>query len=290
MVTGFTYKGIHSSTMGVRLQTKSRPILPEVRQSLLTIPSADGSLDYSAATEFGRAMYEDRIFTVVLYVGAKDIADLQCKVSKIAVWLMGSGELVFDDMAEAVWDASVLSEIEFAPERQGRRALLTVNFRVKPFSHASFDVFDGVTLDSDVHLGAMLPLDFHLQTSYTFTGTSYEMQFVNCGNVPVRAKFLITPQTSAPKSIKLVCNGRSIALEHMLLRAGSPITVDNERCVIEQEINDSAVNFSGYATGRFFELEPGNNLVKFIGGAGQKYTVAVSYQPQFVYNAEFGEV
>lgn len=289
MALGFTYKGIHSSTMGVRMQSKSRPILPEVRQSLLTIPSADGSLDYSAANEFGRSMYEDRIFTVVLYVGAKDIADLQCKVSKIAVWLMGSGELVFDDMAEAVWDASVLSEIEFAPELQGRKALLTVNFRVKPFSHASFDVLDGVTLDSDVHLGAMLPLNFSVKTTYTFTGTANEINFVNCGTAPVRAKFLITPQTSAPQSVSLTCNGRTIALEHLLLKSGSPITVDNERCVIEQEISDSAVNFSGFATGRFFEFEPGNNLVKFVGGVSQKYTVAVSYKPLFVYNAEFGE-
>lgn len=287
MITGFTYKGIHSSRMGVKMQSKSRPVLPEVRQSLLNIPSADGSLDYSAANEFGRLMYEDRIFTVMLYVSAADITELQCKVSKIAVWLMGSGELVFDDMAEAVWEASVLSEIEFAPELQGRKALLTVNFRVKPFSHASFDVLDGVTLDCGVHLGAMLPLGFGVRTTYTFIGKKYSFNVVNCGTAPVRAKFLITAQNSAPKSISLTHGLRTVALEHITLKSGSPITVDNERCVIEQQINDSTVNFSGYVTGRFFELEPGNNIVDFVGGVSQTYVIQVSYQPQFVYNAEF---
>ena len=283
MKTGFTFKGVHTSTMGVTMRSKSRPILPEVRQSLLTLPSADGTLDYSAANEYGRSMSEDRMFTVLLYVSAADVFDLQCKASKLAVWLMGSGELIFDDMPEAVWEASVFDGIDFVPESQGRKALITVNFRVQPFSHAAFDVLDGITLDSDIHLSAMVPLNISSTMEYSFTGTSFTFDAFNYGSAPVRAKFIITPLTDAPGEISLLCGERGISVNCISFTGGSGIEINTEKCTVIQ----NKVNASGLVTGQFFELAPGSNSVTFTAETKQEYKINLSYTPRFIYNADW---
>lgn len=283
MRTGFTYKGVHSSKMDVTMRSKSRPVLPEVRQSLLTLPSADGSLDYSSANEYGRAMYEDRVFSVMLYLATEDVYTLQRAVSKVAVWLSGSGELIFDDMPDAVWDASVINEIDFAPELDGRKAILTVNFRVKPFSHALFDISQGAVLDDDIVIAADIPLDFNASTSFSVPGTG-EFNAFNYGSAPVRAKFVISPinPETVPGVITLSCRGRTVTTNYAFTLPGT-VEVDMEK----RSVVCGAVNASGYVTGEFFELLPGDNAVTFTESNGAEYVIDVIYVPRFIYNTDW---
>ncbi len=281
MKTGFTYKGVHTDAMGVTLRSKSRPILPAIRQSLLTLPSLDGTLDYSSANEYGRSMYEDRYFTLTLYMQADNIYALQCKASRLALWLTGSGELIFDDMPDTVWNVSVLSEVDFVPEREGRKALISVSFKAEPFSYAAFDVRDGVTLDSALCIGAMVPLDFTAVTVFNVTGSSDEIEVINYGSAPVRARFIITPSGAAETTGAITLN--DIKVGYSFTSAFGAIVIDTEKYTVKQGMVDA----SGMVTGRFFELQPGKNTVVFAAENVQDYTIEVGYTPRFIYGADW---
>ena len=64
MRNGFIFKDRHSSDFGVTVRTKSRPILPSVKENIVDLPYRDGGYDFSKANPFGREFYNDRIFTV----------------------------------------------------------------------------------------------------------------------------------------------------------------------------------------------------------------------------------
>ena len=68
MRNGFIFKDRHSSDFGVTVRTKSRPILPSVKENIVDLPYRDGGYDFSKANPFGREFYNDRIFTVTFNI------------------------------------------------------------------------------------------------------------------------------------------------------------------------------------------------------------------------------
>ena len=68
MKNGFIFKDRHSSDFGVTVRTKSRPILPSVKENIVDLPYRDGGYDFSKANPFGREFYNDRIFTVTFNI------------------------------------------------------------------------------------------------------------------------------------------------------------------------------------------------------------------------------
>ena len=54
MRNGFIFKDRHSSDFGVTVRTKSRPILPSVKENIVDLPYRDGVYDFSKANPFGR--------------------------------------------------------------------------------------------------------------------------------------------------------------------------------------------------------------------------------------------
>ena len=50
MRNGFIFKDRHSSDFGVTVRTKSRPILPSVKENIVDLPYRDGGYDFSKAT------------------------------------------------------------------------------------------------------------------------------------------------------------------------------------------------------------------------------------------------
>ena len=54
MRNGFIFKDRHSSDFGVTVRTKSRPILPSVKENIVDLPYRDGGYDFSKANPFGR--------------------------------------------------------------------------------------------------------------------------------------------------------------------------------------------------------------------------------------------
>ena len=73
MKTGFTFKGRHSDEFGLVMKTSSRPIHPEMKSYTYDSPLTDGVYDFSSANSYGRAFYQNRIFTLIMQIYADDL-------------------------------------------------------------------------------------------------------------------------------------------------------------------------------------------------------------------------
>lgn len=97
MLGGFTFKGIHSSTYGVRETPSSRVLSPLKRRNLLTIPGR------STAYIQEDGGYEPRVESIICsYARQPELFYLDSEITireqvrLIAGWLSGIGELTFD--------------------------------------------------------------------------------------------------------------------------------------------------------------------------------------------------
>ena len=81
MRKGFSFKGIHSNSMGVSVKTRSRPILPETKRVTFEPSAADGTLDLSAYNSRGRELYSERQFDIDIHAAAADVDALQLRLS-----------------------------------------------------------------------------------------------------------------------------------------------------------------------------------------------------------------
>lgn len=118
----FEFKGIRSDDMGIYLRTMPIRFLPGRNITRKTISGRDGALAY------GDGSYKD--ISVRQECDARD----ETKLSEIAAWLTGSGELRFSDEPDRVYQASVEKEFSrssIAARFAGQR--FTVNFTCAPF-------------------------------------------------------------------------------------------------------------------------------------------------------------
>lgn len=127
-MAGFTFNGTASSTMNLVHGVPTIPILPQRNSSVIEIPGRDGTLD------FGVDSYSTRIIPVECLVTASSEATLNGYLADIAVWLSGSGNLVFDQDTDKYWDAKVYTSIE--PVRYPGIAIFTVYFECQPYAIA----------------------------------------------------------------------------------------------------------------------------------------------------------
>lgn len=270
MRAGFKFKDKHTRDFGVTVRTQSRPIRPETKSQVYETPIMDGEYDFSAANMHGREFYNDRTFKMDLQVIADNLTALQKKLSKLASWLMGKGELTFDDTPAVKWDAHIIDTIEYKPEH-GKSAALSVVFKVKAFARLIFNVFDGPRLDDDFILDDRIPLD--ISAYFTFTGTgNHSHTVMNIGEAAVRPVINISGVSGA---VTLDCNG------HTLTVPGN-CTVDCERQAVTYE--DASLMSS--VSGAFFELAPGANTLT----VSKTATIAISYEPRYLHDADLREV
>ena len=258
MRTGFTYKNKHCSEFGITMVTKSRPILPELRSAPMELPNADGSMEYAAANDYGRAFYKNRTFTLGLYIRANNIYELEKRISRIAVWLSGAGRLSFDDMPAVYWDAAVIGSVDYAPERAGTKAILSVSFEVKPFSAAVFSLPAGPRLGDPIRLGDLVRLGYDSRMRFTITGSG-DFVIENIGTVPVRPVFVITSSKENGSVWSMECRGRSFG--YIASVSFNSMTVDTKEYTCTAE----GKNLMGGITGEFFELMSGDNTIHFEG-------------------------
>ena len=130
MKVGFTFKDKHTSDFGVTALTQSRPVLPEVKSYTFEAAAVDGEYDFSEANEFAREFYKDRVIEVDIQAGAENLESLQRTLTRLSKWLIGRGDLVFDDIPHVIWDARIIDTVVYKPERDGRKTVLSVSFRV----------------------------------------------------------------------------------------------------------------------------------------------------------------
>lgn len=270
MRAGFKFKDRHTRDFGVTAQTQSRPIRPETKSHTYETPIMDGEYDFSEANIYGREFYNNRTFQMDLKVTADNLTELQKKLSKLSAWLMGKGELIFDDTPLVKWSAHIIDTIEYKPEH-GKNAVLSVVFKVKPFANLIFNVANGPYLDDEIYLDDNIPLD--ISTYFIFEGTGkHSHTVINIGEVPIRPIITVSGVTGA---VTLSCNG------HTLTVPGN-CTIDCERQTVIYEDISLMKNVFGI----FFELAVGGNVLT----VSKTATVEISYEPKYLHDANFNEV
>ena len=282
MQTGFTYKNIHSSRFG-SVATQSRPVLPEVRALYVTLPSLDGGKDYKTLNEYSRAMYKKRIFTIAVKVNAEDIFSLQRKVSEASLWLMGDGELIFDDMPTVKWMASVVSEIGYAPQKQGRSALLTVNFCVEPFSVGLHNT--ELAIDSKIQLMRDIALDFDKSFTWESSQTSFSVTINNIGTAPARPVITISPKDFSSQEVygswSVGVGDKKFEMANEYLGNVSTYVLDTDKYTLTRD----GENIISASDGTFFELMPGENELSFEFSSELERVITLFYEPKYFYDA-----
>lgn len=270
MKPGFKFNDKHTNDFGVTAQTQSRPIRPETKSQTYETPLTDGEYDFSDANIHGREFYNNRVFKIDLKVIADNLTVLQKKLSKLAAWLMGKGDLTFDDTPVVKWDAHIVDTIEYKPEH-GKSAVLSVLFKVKSFARLVFNVFDGPCLDDDILLDDDIPLD--TSEYFTFTGEgNHSHTVMNIGEAAVRPIITISGVSGA---VQLTCSG------HTLTVPGN-CTVDCEH----QLVTYDGASLMSSVSGTFFELAPGANVLT----VSKTATIEISYEPRYLHDADLSEV
>lgn len=275
MKTGYKFKGKHSSEFGITMKTASRPIHPEVKSYKYETPLMDGSYDFSASNPYGREFYQNRIFTLSLQIHAENIFELQKKISSISIWHRGSGELIFDDMPAVIWEATVLNSIDYAPERSGHKAILTVSFEVKPFSKAMFSTLNGPEIGYGIAIDSAVPLDMPMHM--TFNTNTFTVK--NIGSWYIRPVITLSSESYTFDIMTLSCGEKKISLKN--IGSGiNTIVLDMKR----QTVTDgSGKSLMKYFSGEFFEIPPGECEItaaaNFTG-----FKVTVDYIPEFMYD------
>ena len=284
MRSGFTYKGIHSSRFGITAKTKSRPVLPEMKYNSFESPLIDGVYDFSAANEYGHAFYNDRFFEIQIQATADNLRELEKKVSKIAVWLRGSGELQFDDMPMMKFKCSVISEMGFVPERHGKTTVMTAVFRAEPFGECIFDTVSGTELNSVIELDTNIPIDLLRAHTWSFTGgrNAYAevnklLKIVNMGNVYARPVIKIE---GLVKNVSIACGNKSLYIND----TKSGFIIDCKKQTVT-DLNGKSVmtKFSG----SFPELKDGVTDMVISMSVNNDASVSIEYTPRFVYDCDF---
>lgn len=292
---GFKYKGRHTSEFGALMRSKSRPILPQKRQRYLDLPNKDGSINYANVNDYGRAMYDNRTITVTLLVRADNVTQLENRVSRVAEWLIGSGTLVFDDMPDTAWMAAVDNAVDFAPEREGRKALITVDFVCQPFSHALFSVGAGVYLGLPIALGTQIELGA-TDNDFRLTGTSGSVTVNNVGTAWARPAVTVTRTDGGAVGTWSMSGARadgSTATLTVTKFDGIPNvgwTVDLDKYTLKRLSADHFPDtYGGALLGEFFELAPGENTIYFTFSESAEHRVKFVYEPQYIYSSGGGE-
>ena len=189
MRNGFIFKDRHSSDFGVTVRTKSRPILPSVKENIVDLPYRDGGYDFSKANPFGREFYNDRIFTVTFNIYADNLAEMQRNLSLLSLWLCGEGELIFDDMPFSKWRGKVSDEVIYMPEYSGRKAVMEVSFRAEPFCKCIFDT-EGPALEMPFMLDANILVSGEF---FEFPSGRNKLHIVNSNSQNMTAEISYTP-------------------------------------------------------------------------------------------------
>lgn len=268
MRNGFTFNGKHTNEFGnVTVKTKDRPIFPAIKEAVYSAAEMNGEYDFSEVS--GHEYFETRKFQVDLQVSAENLEQLQKKVSAISKWLKGRGTLIFDDIPLVKWNARVIDSISFMPQNSGKNAVLSVTYKVMPFSELIFDVVNGPCLDEDIELDTKIPLSAAEYLTFGETGT-----YRNVPNVSdVHVKPVITV-TGASGEFVIGNNGQNITVKYT-----GDFVIDCEK----EQVYSGNENLMPYTNGDFFELSPGLDNTITIAGSG---TVQINYTPQFLYDAD----
>jgi len=177
---GFSFKGIHSSTFGIREVPGDRVLSPLKRRSLITIPGR------SSAVIQEDGGYESRVESITCSYAALPGVSTQRQVRLIAGWLDGVGELTYDYEPEMHYNAFLSSAPPTAKTLE--YAAFQLEFTINhPFAYETaqqlvFDVSSGEEFYINTEGTVQTPVRLVIRN----TGTSV------IKNLVIRSKFINT--------------------------------------------------------------------------------------------------
>ena len=128
----FEYKGIRSSDMGIRIESKNVFSGPEYEVDFLSIPGRDGDLIS------GSGRFPNVQVTYSVFVPAKTISELSAKITAIKAWLY-SGLNSYHTLSDT-YDTPFTRRAVFAgkldiEDEMNRIGVFTVSFSCKPYRY-----------------------------------------------------------------------------------------------------------------------------------------------------------
>ena len=284
----FSFNGIHSDRFGITMLTKSRTLLPEAKQYSYSALAADGKYDFTEANSRKRAVYNTRTFQIVMQICAENLLRLQEKVNGICSWLIGRGELIFDDIPDSIWSARVVNSVDFAPENSGCKAVLNVVFEAEPFARAQFDTLTGPYLDNAVRLESSLPITLDEKFIVTMPQGQKCCTFdvLNIGTWYVSPMIILETNADVTEKISIEYGGKKLEIA-----AGfsEKLIIDTEKCTVTDGAGNS---LDAYTDGEFCELSPETNVITIMCGKKLEADMKISvlYTPKFLYTADFTNI
>ena len=128
----FEYKGIRSSDMGLRIESKNVFSGPEYEVDFLSIPGRDGDLIA------GSGRFPNIQVTYSVFIPAKTISELSQKITAVKAWLysgLNSYHTLSDTYDTAFFRHAVFAGKLDIEDELNRIGIFTISFSCKPFRY-----------------------------------------------------------------------------------------------------------------------------------------------------------
>ena len=128
----FEYKGIRSSDMGLRIESKNVFSGPEYEVDFLSIPGRDGDLIA------GSGRFPNVQVTYSVFIPAKTVSELSQKITAVKAWLysgLNSYHALSDTYDTAFFRHAVFAGKLDIEDELNRIGIFTISFSCKPFRY-----------------------------------------------------------------------------------------------------------------------------------------------------------
>lgn len=128
ILLGLTFNNVHSSSVGLYMDTPERTIKPALRTNMYVVPGRSGALDYGGDT------YDMIDISVKLAYRANYSDDMRSRQRAVAEFLAASGPLVFDDEPDKMYVAKVVDSVSL--DEAVCTGTMEVTFRCQPYAES----------------------------------------------------------------------------------------------------------------------------------------------------------
>lgn len=270
MSTGFTYAGIHSDTLGLKLvRDTRRELLPQPRDIIEEIPGKHGSVYF---TQY----LGERIIELTCVLEGINRADLFSKRRNVAALfgLKGNQPLIFDDEPDKVYYARYAGMI--LPNDYVNWSRFTIPMRCSdPFAHADIGAYDE-SLQYDTGLQYDSGLYYPNPTSMEWVYSRQVMSQMNYGHIETSPKITITGSCQNPV-LKNETSGKQIQYTGTLSFTDT-LVFD----MANMTVTFNGVNAMSGVSGNFWSLLVGGNHLAFESSTTPNATVQIDYNHLFL--------
>jgi predicted phage tail component-like protein len=272
----FTFRGQTASSLGLRVKSKNRPILPDIRTKYVEVAGRDGVYDFS------RNELQDRMIEIECAWIEPNVGDLRYRARRIAQWLFGTDNsrdrLIFTDEPDLYYSAKINNKIDL--EQTVTMGEFTLMFRCDPVAYSVELAKDAYDLDSPT----ILYRDLTANDVFTFNNVANGSNiFVNnWGTYEVAPTLIISNPSLNDLEISLYDEAGVTKISQFFIKN---IPVGNTLFTVEMEnymcyrtnTGDNRLNLT---FGDWWKLRVGQNKI-YVNGFGSAGSL------EFRFNAKF---